>query len=140
MLTVRTIRNCPLRFKQECPKEWGNLTVSSDSGQRRCNHCQRDVFLCSDVDDTLEHGRAGNLVARDEPARSELPPVRLGGPPFNPSAEQVAAQQAHRRERGITTLLNGRVGGSSRTCPSCSFPVPDFRLTCYVCGHHVGRT
>jgi hypothetical protein len=139
MLTVRTIRNCPLRFKPDCPKDWGNLAPTLDSGRRHCDRCERDVFFCSGIDDTLEHGRAGHLVARNEPIRSELPPVRLDGPPFNPSPAQLAAEAAHRREHGITTLLNGRIVDASRNCPSCNFPVPNFRLTCYVCEHHVGR-
>lgn len=112
METVRTVRNCPLRFQAECPKVWENLMGTSDPAKRHCVRCERDVFLCSGLDDTIAHGRVGHLVARDEPAQAELPPLRLDGPPFHPSASQLQAQDLHRREHGITILLNGRLEGA----------------------------
>jgi hypothetical protein len=139
MLTVRTVRNCALRHSPECPKLWPSLSTTLDPEIRHCQVCDQDVFFCATREETVQRGREGRLVARDEPARSELPAIRLGGPRIEPTPSQEAAFRAHAQERGITILLNGRLTAESRDCPSCAYPVPSFRKSCYVCGYNLGR-
>jgi hypothetical protein len=65
----------------------------------------------------------------------------LGRPKVVPvvTNEQERAQAWARRERGINTLLRGRLEAASRPCPGCGYPVPEFRKSCYVCGLEIGR-
>lgn len=139
--THRTIRNCAVRLKVVCPKIWDDLQATGDADVRHCAQCDQDVHYCRTDAETLAHGRAGHCVAREEPDRSELPKLVLGRPavPVEVTEQQAVAQRRSAREHGISRLLNGRLEGTSRECPECAWPVPDFRVRCYVCGAHVGR-
>jgi hypothetical protein len=141
MHTERTIRNCTVRIDTPCPKRWDDLQPTAAAAVRHCAVCARDVFLCSSAEETLEHARAGHCIAREEPHPSELPRMVLGLPTVVPvvTNEQERAQAWARRERGINTLLRGRLEAASRPCPDCGYPVPDFRKSCYVCGLEIGR-
>jgi len=135
------VRNCGLRIKVDCPKIWDSLTPTADSAVRHCAQCKENVYFCATDAETIAHARAGHCIARDRPAGPELPPGFIGRleAPRILTAEQRAAQQRLRKVRGIDTLINGRFEGTTRECPECSYPVPDFRKSCYVCGHEVGR-
>ncbi len=107
---------------------------------RFCDGCEKNVYFCSTDAETIEHALAGDCVAREEPAREELPRMVIGRPrvPIQVTPTQREARVWNKRERGIDKVLDGRVE-ASRRCPSCSYPVLSFRKTCYVCGHEVGR-
>lgn len=141
MRTERTIRNCLVRFEAPCPQTWDGLTPTSDPDVRHCGQCDRDVHFCRTDAETLEHARAGHCIAREEPHRSELPRLVVGRPAVHvePTEQQRRALALHHRERGITTLLEGRFQAATRHCPECGYPVPDFRQRCYVCRFEVGR-
>lgn len=139
--TRRTIRNCAVRLKVVCPNIWDDLEATGDADIRHCAQCDEDVHFCRTDAETLAHGRAGHCVAREEPSASELPNLVLGRPAVavDVTEQQLLAQRLRARESGITKLLNGRLEGTSRECPACAWPVPDFRVTCYVCGAELGR-
>jgi hypothetical protein len=141
MKTERTIRNCSIRMRVVCPRTWDGLEATARAGVRHRVQCGEDVFLCETDAETIAHARAGHCIARKGPARSELGPMVLGRPevPAEPTHEQREARQWATRERGIDTLLGGRIMGTTRVCPECAYPVPDFRKSCYVCGHELGR-
>jgi len=141
MRTNRTIRNCPVRMQVVCPKRWDDLASTDRADVRHCAQCDEDVHYCRTDAETLTHARAGRCIAREEPDASELPNIVLGRPavPLEITEQQEAALRLRARERGIATLLNGRLEGASRDCPECGYPVPDFRVSCYVCGRKLGR-
>lgn len=142
MRTERTIRNCTIRLKAPCPRTWEGLTPTSNPRVRHCGECNQDVHFCETDTETLEHARAGHCIAREEPHSSELPRLILGRPTVRvePTEHQQRALEFRRRERGITTLVNSdRIQAATRQCPKCTYPVPDFRNSCYVCGFETGR-
>lgn len=141
MRTERTIRNCTVRIDTPCPKRWDDLQATDSDDVRHCSVCAEYVYLCSSAEETLEHARAGHCIAREEPHPSELPRMILGRPSVLSvvTADQERAHTWARRERGITILVRGRLEATSRPCPECGYPVPNFRKSCYVCGLEIGR-
>jgi hypothetical protein len=137
--TERTIRNCGVRMKIVCPKTWDALDTTGRADVRHCSQCNEDVYFCATDAETIAQAYAGHRITRERPLGSELPAAILGGRPRVVTDEQRAALDRARREHGIDTLINGRVAGTTRACPDCSYPVPDFRKSCYVCGREVGR-
>ena len=140
MRTLRTIRNCTVRIETPCPKRWEELESTTDGAVRRCMVCMADVYFCVSPEETLEHARANHCIARDEPDSSERATVVVGRPSIveaDPAKERASALV--RRERGIDRVLAGRFDASSRHCPTCGYPVPGFRQSCWVCGHSMGR-
>lgn len=124
-----------------CPKTWGALAETPDPAVRHCSECQQDVHLCTTDEETIAHARAGHCIAREVPDASELPRLVVGrsSRPIEVTPAEERARAWHGRERGIDILLNERIREATRTCPSCSYPVPDFRKSCYVCGCEIGR-
>jgi len=55
----------PMRYR--CPKEWENLEVMDDLGQRFCGQCNEVVYLCSSVHQAKELGSSGKCVAFYDP-------------------------------------------------------------------------
>lgn len=133
--TKRTIRNCPLPvFRQECPRQWDQLTPTEDPSVRHCGQCKQNVYLCSTDDETLSHAHAGHCIARVIPDEAELPVMYLGQPkhvaPTTPAQEE-ALRLTH-RERGIDDALKNL--NAPRCCPRCQYPSPSWRSSCRVCG------
>jgi hypothetical protein len=139
----RTVRRCVLEVRA-CPQEWDSLDATADQNVRHCASCARDVFFCSSDSETLERARRGECVARLEPDPADLPSLHLvvGRPEIStlpaPTAEQEAAGALARRESGIREAL-ARLNYDATTCPTCSYPVPTFRKTCYVCAKEMGE-
>ncbi len=141
MHMLRTIRNCTIRPKAVCPKQWNDLAPTDSPTSRHCSKCDHDVHFCATDEETLAHARAGHCVAREEPDGSELRFIvgRPTPPPPEVAARQKLALARRKREHGINILLNGRLEAPSRPCPDCVYPVPTFRDSCYVCGRALGR-
>ncbi|HVJ18874.1 MAG TPA: hypothetical protein VM686_25815 [Polyangiaceae bacterium] len=127
-------------MKVVCPRTWDELAPMGRESVRHCLECGEDVHFCVTDEETLAHARQGHCIAREEPADSELPRMVIGRPaePIVPTAEQRSAQRWRARERGITTVLDGRLD-ASRNCPRCGYPVQASRKSCYVCSHELGR-
>lgn len=53
-------------------------------------------------------------------------------------ARHVEALWSKQHEKGIREVI-ASVEPSARRCPDCGWPVPRFRVSCYVCGHEIGR-
>jgi hypothetical protein len=138
--TKQTIRNCPLPvFRQQCPRQWEELTPTDDTSVRHCGQCNQHVYLCSTDEETLSHARAAHCIARVIPDESELPPMYLGQPKYVPptTPEQEEALRLTHRERGIDDALKNL--SAPRSCPRCRYPAPSWRTSCRVCGFPLGR-
>jgi len=135
MKTERTIRNCPPRMRRVCPRTWDALRPTEQTDVRHCEQCQEHVFLCVTDAETIAHARAGHCIARVLPSASEQPRLVVGRPesPDRPTPSQLEAQGWTRRESAIDGVLRG-VMTFARTCPDCSYPVPDYLDHCRVCG------
>lgn len=141
----RTVRLCPPTRKslltvRGCPQEWERLDPTADEQVRHCRACNEDVHFCSTDEATLTHALAGHCVARDEPDGSELPHLVVGRALLpEPTAQQKEARRNWKRERGIEQALSNDLDSIDRRCPECGYPVPEWRKTCYVCQHPLGR-
>lgn len=136
-----TIRNCRRRPRGGCPAAWDRLAPGPVEAARDCPVCDRRVYQCVTDGETVAHVRAGHLVARDEPTDMELGTVYLDGRPQAwgpPTPDQAEARQRREREQAIDDAL-GSVRESSRDCPGCGYPVPNYRVGCRVCGVVIGR-
>jgi predicted amidophosphoribosyltransferase len=142
MRMLQTIRNCTIRPKAACPKQWDDLTPTDSPTTRHCPKCDHDVYFCASDEETLAHARAGHCIAREEPHHAEMGFVigrMMAAHPPEVVAQQSLVTARRRREHGINVLLGGRLDVPSRPCPDCVYPVPTFRDSCYVCGRVLGR-
>ena len=60
-----TIANCPIEFVFQCPQLWTGLLATADWRVRHCQVCERDVHLCTTVEELQTHAAAGHCVAVD---------------------------------------------------------------------------
>ena len=136
---IRTVRRCGRAFRPGCPIAWEALEETDDPIVRRCGVCAKPVYFCATDAETLERAAAGACIAREEPAAEELPQPRLMGRqrPGLLSERHAEATQRARAEEGIREVIAS--GIDERRCPDCGWPVPRFRVSCYVCGLEVGR-
>jgi uncharacterized protein (TIGR02996 family) len=58
------IEGC-VRFHYECPKQWAQLTRTTDPLARFCEACQQHVYHCSTVAQAKRHAARGHCVAVD---------------------------------------------------------------------------
>lgn len=140
MKTIRTVRNCLPVFKVVCPQRWEELAPTEAQGVRHCGQCDRDVYFCSTDRETIEHARSGHCIAREMPDNSELPSIYVGQPHEAPTitAQQEEASLLERRERGVDDSIKNALL-STRCCPRCLYPAPDWRVECRVCGYAIER-
>ena len=141
-----TIRNCPSATRRECQWFWNRLTPSETPSVRTCGGCDRPVYLCDTDEETSACARAGRVIARETPTDEELGSefheiapghkLPLAWMPGTPEQEQ--ARHRRSREQRIDDAI-GAVRYSSRDCPECHYPIPNYRRTCYVCGFLAGR-
>jgi hypothetical protein len=128
-------------FRLICPQRWDELTPTAEPGVRECGQCDRRVYLCTTDSETIAHARAGDCIAREMPDSSEAQRLYLGKPEFpEPPAtpRQIAAAPLIDREVAIDDAIEN-VRYSTRSCPRCEYPAPDWRVCCRVCGFHFGR-
>lgn len=55
------IKNCEILF--ECPKKWANLNETLSYDVRSCDVCNKNVYLCSDIEDLKIHSKERHCVA-----------------------------------------------------------------------------
>ncbi len=140
MRTTRPIQNCLPMFRLVCPQLWEELTPTDESSVRHCGQCDQRVYFCTTDAETIAHAGAGHCIAREMPDSSEMRAVYVGQPVGLPSEtpQQAEALRLILRERGIDDAIkNAR--SSSRSCPQCHYPAPDWRVSCRVCGFEFGR-
>ncbi len=140
MQTTRTIRNCLPVFRLVCPQRWEELTPTDLPTVKHCGQCDRQVYLCSTDAETITHAQAGDCIAREMPDASDSPRVYVGQPVGLPpvTPQQAEARRIVLRERGVDdAIANAR--RSSRCCPRCRYPAPDWRVECRVCGFEMRR-
>ena len=140
--SVRTIRRCGASRTSACPVAWASLAHTALDDVRRCATCEREVVFCASDAETLAHTAAGHCIARAEPDASEiLRDVMMGQPEERAlaTARVERALSLRAREAGIREAIAKVPDDSSRPCPDCTYPVPAFRKTCYVCGLVIGR-
>jgi|ERR1051326_1258452 hypothetical protein len=138
MKTELTIRNCDL-FAFQCPKRWSELAQTNSSDVRHCSVCERDVYLCTTDEQTIQHAKAGDCIARELPANGQFGTMVLGKPkkPIVRTPKQEEAYQRLILEFGIDDSI--RNANCGRSCPQCNYPAPKWRVTCRVCGFKMGR-
>lgn len=136
--SLRTVRSCPAaRFSYECPKQWTDLAETDQPDVRHCNACNESVYFCRTDEETIARAIEGKCVARAEPDPGGLRPPVLGRV-SPPTAAEIEALEWSTRETAIERSLSSEKLGDDRRCPSCSYPVPDWRSRCFVCHTHVG--
>lgn len=138
--TARTIRNCLPVFRVVCPQRWESLAPTDELGVRHCGQCDQQVHFCTTDAETVAHAQAGHCIAREMPDSSEMRAVYVGQPVGLPpeTPQQAEARRLMLRERGVDDAIkNAR--SSSRCCPQCQYPAPDWRVSCRVCGFEFGR-
>jgi hypothetical protein len=140
---IATIRNCPSTTRGTCPWTWDRLAPGENPSARLCSGCDRPVFYCVTDAETVAHARAGQVVARETPTEVELgTEYDDRGRPMPWRVDITPEQQEAHRRRFLEMAIDDsirRVRYSSRDCPVCHFPVPDYRKTCHICWLEVGR-
>ena len=104
------------------PKAVGRTFATESRSIRHCSTCDRDVYYCTTDEETIEHARAGNCIAREIPNDKDLPAVFVGmlkePPARTPIQEEFARLAA--RERAINDSIKN--ADSDRACPACNYP------------------
>ncbi|MEN9360305.1 MAG: hypothetical protein RL095_1840 [Verrucomicrobiota bacterium] len=130
MKTERTIRNCKVSFKFQCPLKWEALQSTEDDAIRFCDQCREKVYYCATDAETIEHARAGHCVARLMPEESQIP-LMIGRPRIEDERMQILAKHRIRREHEINESIQNLPTISS--CPKCGYPIPDHYIRCKIC-------
>lgn len=63
LATAAEIRNCDVRFRFKCPKQWSNLQPTSTKLIRHCETCNHDVFYCHTKEELNNRAKKGQCVA-----------------------------------------------------------------------------
>lgn len=66
------VKDCPPRFQFRCPQRWFNLSPTEDGNVRFCGECQRNVYLCRNVDEWRLHAGQGHCVAIPQPSKPDI--------------------------------------------------------------------
>lgn len=137
---IRTIRNCPPGFRRVCPETWDGMAPTAEPTVRHCGRCDRPVYFCTTDAETIARARSGDCIARERPDPAGLPRLTIGQPGFDPpvTPEQAEARRREAREGGIDDAIRN-APRATRACPACGYPAPDWRTTCRVCEHEIGR-
>lgn len=134
MKTEKTIRNCSVKVKYNCPKNWEDLEPTENESVKHCSSCDKDVYYCRSDTETLEHAKIGNCIARELPSTDELPIMFLGRVEAQPeeTADQTKALEWTRREVAIDEALNRK--NPSKHCFGCGFATSEWSKKCKICG------
>ena len=141
MKTNLTIRNCPGKdFRFLCDETWDGLAETDRPDVRHCDRCRSEVYFCVTDEETIAHANAGRCIARECPDQAQLPMTYVGiareAPERTPS--QSEALDWKRRESAIDDSVRN-APRATRSCPRCSYPAPEWRIRCRVCGFEMGR-
>ena len=134
------IRNCAVEFRKICPLQWENLWQTADPTVRHCDTCKRDVHFCENDSEAIAHAQAGHCIAKPQLHESELPTIYVGEPKITAlpiPSEKAAMREDYNREAAKTHELRN-LKYSTRFCPSCGYPCPDWRQVCRVCDFEIG--
>ena len=66
------IENCEVRFRFKCPRQWKELTLTSDDKIRHCGVCEKSVYYCESPAELEECAREGRCAAVDIGPSMEL--------------------------------------------------------------------
>lgn len=143
MPTPNPIRNCPVQFREPCPKTWESLQPTGNPTVRHCEACQKPVHLCTTDAAIMEHARKGDCVAWPQADLGNFPDdcFTLGRPEKpvpRPTPQQMALLRAWQLDAAKTRELD-KLKYSSRFCPECGFPCPNWYDACRVCGFKIGK-
>ena len=64
---VALIRNCPVKFRFQCPMTWDQLKPTNNNLVRNCAGCGRDVHFCTNITEANRIGKSGGCVAFAHP-------------------------------------------------------------------------
>ncbi len=135
-MPLSTIRICAIE-SPDCPGFWDCLETTDNTAVRRCRVCSQSVFLCLGDAETLSHARAGHCLARRGFGFRVLRTNHEFEPPPPLSPEDQAVLETAQADYHRMKALN-RLKYSSRFCPQCGYPCPNWEESCYVCSHHLG--
>jgi hypothetical protein len=85
------VKNCPLSFAFQCPRQWDKLQPTDDPRTRFCPQCQTNVHYCRSAEEARQCAATGACVALD---------VQL--------VQSKSAPQAS-EDMGFITLVAGRL-------------------------------
>ncbi|HEX4646536.1 MAG TPA: hypothetical protein VH598_13115 [Verrucomicrobiae bacterium] len=138
-MPANAIRNCTIEFRFKCPQDWDALEATQEAAVRFCQLCRQKVFFCQTDAEALDHAKRGNCVALPRHTGEGVPLTWVGmvGRRIEPP-DVAAARHAYNRDNTITAALQA-FSYSSRFCPECGFPVPDWYESCMVCGYKIGK-
>jgi hypothetical protein len=74
----KTIQNCQLKVKIDCPKTWGNLEPTSSKDVRFCRSCSNKVYYCISDDEAIKHAELGNCIAIEIPSEEKFSRIFIG--------------------------------------------------------------
>ncbi len=131
-----TIRNCPVTFEFQCPKDWDQLDATNVPNVRHCTQCNENVFFCESDDETLARAKNGQCVARRMPEWPEGTPIMIGRPTHPP--ELVELENLSEKERAVDEALQ-YLDTATRFCPHCRWPLLPDQWHCFVCDKETGR-
>jgi len=135
---TNSIRNCAVEFRRLCPLDWTSLERTDEKSVRFCQACRQNVFLCASDAEALAHARQGHCIAMPGEDGSIGPlAMRVGMPKEPLTPEQEASVRAYQLDNAKTKALQA-LKYSSRFCPQCGYPCPDWKEFCRVCRHRVG--
>lgn len=134
---TNAIRNCAVEFRRLCPQDWNGLEPTGDDSVRFCHLCRQNVFLCVGDAEALAHAREGHCIAMPGEDGSAAALMRVGMPeqPLTPKQERLI--NADCLDLAKTRALQA-LKYSSRFCPQCGYPCPDWREHCLVCSYQLG--
>jgi hypothetical protein len=94
---VKRIVSC--EFSYRCPRDWAALAPTADADIRHFGTCARDVYLCHNAEQLMNHTRAGHCVAirQEDAERGER--LLLGMPRSAGGDEHLEFEPLRRKPR-----------------------------------------
>jgi hypothetical protein len=128
------------RRRREDETDHPQLAETDRPDVRHCERCQSEVYFCVTDEETIAHAKAGHCIAREGPDQAELPTIVVGKPVRvpEPNLSQSEALDWKIRELNVDDSIRNATRWR-RGCPRCSYPAPDWRVACRVCGFQMGR-
>jgi hypothetical protein len=108
---------------------------------RYCKQYERNIHFCALDEETLFYAEQDYCVARERPDSHELPAMYIGESNLAKIQESHLKTEAlawSKRENEIDETLKN-IAFSTRKCNQCNYPAPNWRMSCKVCGNHIGK-
>ena len=137
---AKEVKNCAIEFRFQCPQDWEKMTATTEAAIRFCDVCRLKVVLCESDAAALTQAKLGHCVALRRHTGDGVRMLKVGmlKPSDEPSPDERAEQRAYILDEMKTEALRA-LKYSSRFCPQCGFPCPNWYEYCRVCHHPVGR-